>query len=374
MIRTAVIMAGGSGERFWPLSRARKPKQLLPLLSEKMMIEETIERIDGIIAVEDIYIITSKALIEPIRKALPNIPAQNIIAEPYKRNTAPCLALAAAFISAKYAEKYSSEHISVAVLTADQDINPIDGFKATLNEILEFVEKDKSICTIGINPVRPETGYGYVEVGDAFKSPDKCEIKKVLAFREKPNFEIAKQYAASGLHLWNSGMFFFRLDTFIEGLIKHLPDVGNGIANMRDKYLNNTNEVFESSFDAIDSIFEAFPDISIDYGLMEKSDNIYTANALFSWDDVGSWDALDRVKGKDANGNVADGEIGLVDCSNSIIINKSSNKDMIIGAIGLDDFVVVATDDSVMICPKDKVQDVKKCVQLLRKESKDKWL
>ena len=174
MKRTAVIMAGGSGERFWPLSRIKKPKQLLPLLSEKMMIEESIDRVSGLIDLEDIFIITSKQLVQAIRNALPYLPAQNIIAEPYKRNTAPCLALAAGFIAAKYSNQYLSDEISVSVLTADQDIKPEQGFKDTVNNILKFVEKGDSICTIGITPTRAETGYGYVR--------DRLKISALLQF------------------------------------------------------------------------------------------------------------------------------------------------------------------------------------------------
>ena len=181
-------------------------------------------------------------------------------------------------------------------------------------------------------------------------------------------------YCRSGVHFWNSGMFFFRLDYFINSMKKHLPDVGNSIDEIRNKYYNHTDIVFESSFENIDEIFSKFPDISIDYGLMEKVENVYTTKALFDWDDVGSWDALDRVKTKDEFGNVNEGIISMVECTDSIIINKSSNEKMIVGAIGLDNFVVVVTDDSVMICPKDKVQDVKKCVQNLKSNDMDKWL
>lgn len=374
MKRTAVIMAGGSGERFWPLSRMKKPKQLLALLSEKMMIEESIDRVSGLIDAEDIFIITSKLLLEPIREALPHIPKENIIAEPYKRNTAPCLALAAGFIAAKYQNDYKEENISVAVLTADQDIKPEQGFKNTVSFILDFVEKGNSICTIGIPPNRPETGYGYVETDSKFQSTTECEIKKVIAFREKPNLETAKEYCSSGLHFWNSGMFFFRLDYFVDSLKLHLPEVGNQIDTIKSKYNGKTSTAFESSYEGIDEVFKNFPDISIDYGLMEKAENVYTANALFDWDDVGSWDALDRVISKDDSGNVSEGINAVVDCNNSIIINKSTNEQMVIGAIGLDNFVVVVTDDSVMICPKEKVQDVKKCVQNLKANDLHKWV
>lgn len=365
MKRTALIMAGGSGERFWPLSRTKKPKQLLNLLSEKTMLEESIERVEGLINYEDIFIITSEVLLEPIRKSLPKLPKANVIAEPYKRNTAPCLALGAAFILAKYQNEYKADEISVSVLTADQEISPVNGFKHTVSEILNHVEANEAICTIGITPTRPETGYGYVEVEDKFQHADKCEIKKVKDFREKPNRETAEKYAKSGLHFWNSGMFFFRLDTFVNAMIKELPEVGTKINDMKEAYSGNTETDFAGAFSQIAPIFEGFPNISIDYGLMEKYSNICTASALFNWDDVGAWDAIERVKAKDNCGNIIEGREALIDCKNTVVVNKSS-KEITLGAIGLEDFVVVITDDAVLISPKDRVQDVKLCVGKLR--------
>lgn len=369
MKRTAIIMAGGSGERFWPLSRTKRPKQLLNLLSDQTMLEESIKRVDGIIDNKDVFIITSEVLLEPIRNSLPNLPKENVIAEPYKRNTAPCLALAAGFIAAKYQNEYKPSEISVSVLTADQDISPVSGFKNTVEQILKFVEQKEAICTIGITPTRPETGYGYVEIEEKFHTPEITEIKKVKAFREKPNRQTAEEYHKSGLHFWNSGMFFFRLDTFIAGMQKELPEVGSKIMDIAKEYSGNTETAFEKAFANIAPIFEKFPDISIDYGLMEKYSNIYTASAQFKWDDVGAWDAIDRVKEKNSEGNIIEGSEALIDCSNTVLINKSA-KNITVGAIGLEDFVIVVTDDAVLISPKDRVQDVKKCVQKLRQDNK----
>ena len=168
-------------------------------------------------------------------------------------------------------------------------------------------------------------------------------------------------------------MFFFRLDTFINGMIEYLPEVGTKIEQIKHSYLENTEIAFDFAFKGISTLFSQFPDISIDYGLMEKYNNIYTANALFEWDDVGSWDALDRVKPRDEQGNISEGVSAIIDCENSIFVNKSSGK-IAIGAIGLEDFVVVVTDDSVMICPKTKVQEVKKCVQKLKSQENMDWV
>ncbi len=375
MKRTAVIMAGGSGERFWPMSRKRKPKQLLPLATEKTMIEESIERISPLISAEDVFIITSEILLEPLRKALPVLPHENIVAEPYKRNTAPCLALAAAFIAEKYSKSFSPSEISIAVLTADQSITPMEKFTETVDGALSFVEKNKAICTIGIQPSRPETGYGYIEVdrkdSGLSNNPD---IIPVVRFREKPDLETAQHFLESNNFLWNSGMFFWRLDVFIESMIKYLPEVGSKIDILRNCYQNETGKAFFGPHIKAAPVFEAFPDISIDYGLMEKADNVYVARALFSWDDIGSWDSLDRVRQSDNDGNIIHGNNSVFDTKNSVIINSSTKDHIIFAGFGLENMVVVVTDDAVLVCPKDRVQEVKKCVELIKKKDGHSWL
>lgn len=376
MKRTAVIMAGGSGERFWPLSRRRKPKQLLNLNNDdKSMIQEAIERIEPLIKPDDIFIITGKLLLEPIRDALPQLPPQNVIAEPAKKNTAPCLALAAGFIKEKYSKDYNENEISIAVLTADQKISPNDKFVETVNTALEYVEKNKVLSTIGIPPSRPETGYGYIEVDDLYEnSIDKAEVKSVKAFREKPDYEKAMEYAKSGKYLWNSGMFFWRLDTFIESMIKSLPEVGADINSIANVYEGKTEIDFECPFQDLNSIFNQFPSVSIDYGLMEKADNVVVTKALFEWDDIGSWDALDRYKDKDENHNVKIGDSINTDTNNSIIVNNSKNGKILVSTLGLDDMTVIVTDDAVMVCPKNRVQEVKKNVEKIKQSNKTDWL
>ncbi len=375
MKRTAVIMAGGSGERFWPLSRTRKPKQLLNLASDKTMLEDSIERISPLIPVQDIFIITSQALLEPMRKALTELPPENIVAEPLKRNTAPCLALAAGFIAERYKEEgYTESEISIAVLTADQNIYPNEEFIRTIESALDYVENYPTLATIGIQPDRTETGYGYIEVDSAFdKANNNLDIKQVLRFLEKPNIEKANEFLKKGNYLWNSGMFFWRLDTFINTMKKYTPEIGNKIDDIRKGYTKKTGITLPEALDRITPIFETCPNISIDYALMEKADNVVVAKATFTWDDIGSWDSLPRVKKPDSDGNIIQGNTSMIDVKNSVIIN-ASNKDKIIAGLGLDGFVIVSTDDAVLICPKDKVQDVKKCVEKIRNEKGDKYL
>ena len=373
---TALIMAGGSGERFWPLSRTKLPKQLLILGdNEKTMLRQAIERISPIIDVEDIFIITGEHLLEPIRNELPELPAENVIAEPAKRNTAPCLALGAAFIKAKY-YNYDEKDISIAVLTADHIITPTSKFVLTVENALDYVNENEVLVTIGIVPGRVATGYGHIEIDDPHKYWVDGKAKKVLSFREKPSFMKAKEYNNSGKFLWNSGMFFWRLDVFIKTMIECLPEVGNKISNMAAKYTGSTNIAFDTSFEAIDTIFNDFPSISIDYGLMEKAKNTACVKSQFSWDDCGSWDAMERIMPKDKDENLLRGNTILLNSKKSIAVNSSKDQKMILTAFGMENVAIILTDDAVMVCPKDEVQEVKQIVEKIKAdpELKEKYL
>jgi mannose-1-phosphate guanylyltransferase len=376
MQNVAIIMAGGSGERFWPLSRKNTPKQLLKLGdNEKTMLRQAIERIQPVIDITDVYIITGQHLLEPIRNELPDLPQENVIAEPAKRNTAPCLALGAAFIRAKYSHLETKE-ISIAVLTADHIITPTDRFVDTVNNALEFVAENQYLTTIGIVPSRTETGYGYIEIDQAHSEWTNGIAKEVVSFREKPSFEKAEEYIESGKFLWNSGMFFWRLDTFTEAMKVCLPKVGQHILTMSEKYHKHTEEALESYFEGVKEIFEAFPNISIDYGLMEKVGNAACVKSQFNWDDCGSWDAMERIMDKDDSGNLNRGKSILLESKDTILINSSEKKDMILTGFGLDNLAVIATDDAVMVCPKDRVQEVKTIVEEMKKDDdlKEKYL
>lgn len=355
MIRNVVIMAGGSGERFWPLSRKNKPKQLLELTSlGKVMIAEAIDRIAPMIDYENVYIITGEHLKKPIEDALPQLPKENIIAEPAKRNTAPCLALAAGIL----ANKHKGKEQSIAVLTADQIIAPEENFRETISKALDYVEQHGVISTIGIVPDRPETGYGYIETGSMLND-DEIGIFEVVSFKEKPNEATAKKYLASGKYLWNSGMFFYRLDTFIEEMKLNAPEIGNKI-----EQLTEINPDMRS-------IFESFAGISIDYALMEKTKKAVVTEANFYWDDLGAFDALDRVNNKDENGNIIKGNVVAINCKDSIIIN-STNK--LATAYGLSEAVLIQTDDAVMSCSKKDAQHVKQIVDAMKAKGLERYL
>lgn len=350
-----VIMAGGSGERFWPLSRMRQPKQLLALTSSSMMIEEAIDRIAPLIPSERILIITSEILQQPLIDALPGIPPENVIAEPAKRNTAPCLALACSVIRAREA----GNDALMAVLTADHFIGNADAFRADVSRALTFASTYDALVTIGIPPTRPETGYGYIHVGE----PTVVQgVSHVVEFKEKPDVATALDYVRSGRYVWNSGMFFWRTEALRTAMLDVLPEVGKAIDTL-------TEGVATADGARLADVFASLPDISIDYGVMERSHNVHVVPATFPWDDVGSWDALERMRPLDDAGNVLDGQITVVDTEGSIIVNALGRQHTVT-AVGLRDTVVVVTKDATMVCPKDRAQDVKRIVTALRTQDR----
>jgi mannose-1-phosphate guanylyltransferase len=286
------------------------------------------------------------------------------------------LALSAAFIAERYSgEGFEPKDISVAVLTADQSIEPNEGFVKTIDFILNYVENNPFLATIGIQPNRPETGYGYIQVNEPFdKNNIETEIKPIIRFVEKPDVATAEKYLESGKFLWNSGMFFWRLDNFIQAMKIHLPEVGEKISEIQKNYHKKTQFALPEALDRITPIFEKFPNISIDYGIMEKVNNAVVAKALFNWDDIGSWDSLDRIKHRDEHGNIIEGVTAIFETKDSVIINASSNSKTVVAGFGFENMVIVVTDDAVLFCPKDRVQEVKKCVEILRKNNGEKWL
>jgi mannose-1-phosphate guanylyltransferase len=366
MQRFAVIMAGGSGERFWPASRKARPKQLLRLTDAQLsMLEEAIARIEPLIPLENVLVATSELLAAPIAEALPSLPRENILAEPRKRNTAACLALAAAHLERRHGDP---TELAMAVLTADHKIGAPDQFRATVDAALEFATSSDALVTIGVVPTRPETGYGYIEI--AHPGPRAAEplaTWPVAKFREKPDLETARTYAASGRHLWNSGMFFWRVSTFRQGLATHMPD----LAAATDQMVRAIGTVKTDSSD-LDEIFEPLADVPVDIGLMEKARNVHVIRAVFPWDDVGAWDALARTRTLDADGNVVTGEAVLVDTRDSIIFNEAGDA-MAVAVIGLEGIVVATTPDGVLVCRKDRAQDVRRALQEIRTRSGERF-
>ncbi|MCL1883845.1 MAG: sugar phosphate nucleotidyltransferase [Defluviitaleaceae bacterium] len=349
MKTTAVIMAGGKGERFWPKSRAGLPKQFLSFSNDgKTLIQLTVERHLTLVAHKDIFIVTNKEYVEIVAEQLPNIPPQNILAEPMPKNTAPCVAFAAAVIEKKYGDAL------MLILSSDHLIKYEEMYVDTLSRALEIAKEGENIVTIGIMPTFPETGYGYINFGkDSGHYPGAYSVKR---FVEKPDANTAKEYLSSGQYLWNSGMFVWKLSTIVQKFKELLPETYIGASKIGKAHgTPEYEQVLKSQFDS-------FKSESIDYGIMEKATPIYTLPGNFGWDDVGSWLALERVNKTNESGNIVRGDVITIDTHNSTIIGNKK----LIAAVGLEDIVIVDTDDAILICAKDATQDVKKVIENLR--------
>lgn len=343
----ALIMAGGIGSRFWPRSKEKTPKQLLKILGENTMIQSTVDRLDGIISKENIFIITNKIQREEIIRQLPEIPAENILEEPFGRNTAACIGLASIIIEEK------CDDAVIVVLPADHIIRDKESFHKTLALAADFADKDKGLVTIGIIPTRPETGYGYIQIDDEIITDN---IHKVLTFAEKPNYATAVRFLESGDFLWNSGMFIWRIDSILEEMRKYMPELSEGLEIIKkDIKTSNFTEV-------LINVYGQLRKISIDYGVMEKSQKVFLVKGDFGWSDVGSWEEVYQLSPKNDEGNALVGQVFTDDTTESYIY--SPNK--FTAVIGAENFIVINTDDALLICRRDKAQDVKKVIEHLK--------
>ena len=348
MKKTALIMAGGRGERFWPKSRKSLPKQFLSLTDDgKTMIQLTVERILPLVKMEDIYISTNRDYKELVRQQLPEIPEENILCEPVGRNTAPCIGLGAVHMWKKYGDAV------MYVLPSDHLIKYTSIFLSTLTDAGEVAEQGENLVTLGITPDCPETGYGYIKflpdqmLGRAFE---------VDRFVEKPDLETAKEYVASEQYLWNSGMFIWKVSTILKNLETYLPETYQGLNRIAAAIGTEEEEL------VLEKEFSAFQSESIDYGIMEKAKNIYILSGSFGWDDVGSWLAVGRLKTSNEFGNVINGNVVSVNTKNCII----QGEEKLIATIGLSDLIVVDSTDAILICEKNSAGDIKKVLENLR--------
>ncbi|MGL4991137.1 MAG: mannose-1-phosphate guanylyltransferase [Sarcina sp.] len=335
----ALVMAGGKGTRFWPLSTEDKPKQFLRLVGQKTMIQMTVERIKETVSIDRIFICTTKKYVDLVREQVPEISLENIIIEPEGRNTAPCIALSTMMIKRKF------EEAKVLVLPSDHLIKNVNRF----HEIVELGEKflherKETILTLGMKPTRAEIGYGYIKVGERINNKI---IYKVENFVEKPNKEYAFRYFTSGEYLWNSGMFIWDNNYILDLFKKYLPDTYRNLENI--KFLDEENiELFlEKNYKYTDMI-------SVDYGILEKIKNICVIPCEIGWDDVGNWTSVERYSEKDQAGNVFKGEGILYNSKNNIVL---ANKKILINNV--EDLIVVETDDYVMISSKKEEQEIK---------------
>lgn len=359
MTLTAVIMAGGKGERFWPKSRTNLPKQFLNISGNKSMIQQTIARLRKLIDISQIFIITNELYAELIRVQLPDLPVDNILIEPVGRNTAPCVGLASIIIEERFPDS------TMIVLPSDHIIQDEDGFIHILKTASEIASEGDNLVTLGITPTYPETGYGYIESSRDIKERNGLEVHKVNKFVEKPNLETAQQYLDSGNFFWNSGIFAWKTSVIRNYIQIHMPQMHEILETMKLELLagNDRNEVVLREFPRM-------PDQSIDYGIMEKVDNIYVIPCVFGWDDVGSWTALERINDLDENGNVIKGNILNLDTKRCII--ESNGK--LIATLGIEDLIIVDTEDVTLICTKDKAQEVKVLLKELRTQKLEKYL
>ena len=353
---TALIMAGGRGERFWPRSRRNMPKQFLTLTDDgKTMIQLTVERILPLVDMEDIYIATNKDYRQLALEQLPGIPEENILCEPIGRNTAPCIGLGAVHIAKKY------EDAIMLVLPSDHLIKFNKMYQTTLRDACRIAEKGTNLVTIGIMPDYPETGYGYIKF-DA-KEPEGGAYR-VDRFVEKPSLEVAKEYLAAEEYLWNSGQFIWKVSSILKNLKQYMPDTYERLLRIQEAIGTEEEEqILDREFHEMDSQ-------SIDYGIMEKAKDIYILPGAFGWDDVGSWLAVERIKKTNEFGNVVNGNIITVNTKNCII--QGGKK--LIAAVGLQDLIIVDTEDATLICEKDNTGDIKKVLENLKICNRDEYL
>lgn len=355
---TAIIMAGGSGERFWPLSTPEKPKQLLKIFSEKTMIRETVDRILPIIPKENIFIATNELQAKAVIDELVDIPKENIIIEPSFKDTAAAIGYASVIIENKFKNIVKNgEKIEVVVLASDHLIKKEEEFRDIVKLGANEASENGVIVTLGIKPSKPETGYGYIEVKEE-KKLNLNEIYKVRRFREKPNLETAESYVASGKYLWNSGMFIFTTETIFKNfdvLMEEHTEVFNDIRKKIDENMSGlelTNLVRDD--------FEKFEKISIDFGIMEYSKNIRVIPVDIDWNDIGSFNALEEVFDKNESGNIVRYcNIKELDSSSNIIIGDN----ITISLLGVNDLVVVKNGDNILIANKNRTQDIKKIIK-----------
>lgn len=354
---TAVIMAGGSGERFWPLSTPEKPKQLLKIFSEKTMIRETVDRILPIIPADRIFIATNELQEIAVKAELKDIPAENIIIEPAFKDTAAAIGYSALVIESRLKNSLKDgEKIEVVVLASDHLIRDEKLFRDVVTKGAEEASKSGVIVTLGIKPDKPETGYGYIEAKTETKI-ELNEVYKVKRFREKPNLETAENYVASGKYLWNSGMFIFTTETIFKNfdvLMEEHTEVFNSI---KGKLLQNKTGLELTNLVRDD--FEKFEKISIDFGVMEYSKNIRVIPVDIGWNDIGSFNALDEVFPKNSAGNVVRNSTVLeLDAMDNIVVGDGAK----ISLLGVKDLVVVKNGDNILIASKARTQDIKKII------------
>ena len=336
----ALIMAGGKGTRFWPLSTEDKPKQFLKLIGDKTMIQMTVERVLPIIPMDRIYICTGERYVDLIKEQVPNLPVENIIIEPEGRNTAPCITLSSLVIKRKYKDA------TMVVLPSDHLIENEDRFRNIILKAEQYLNiNNKGIVTLGMSPTRPETGYGYIK----YDNNTNMEVLKVDRFVEKPDKETAEKYLKEGNYLWNGGMFLWKVNTILSEVKKYIPNTYEVLSEIEHVSDENLQELINNRYSKTD-------EISIDYAVLEKSNDIYVIKSDIGWDDIGTWMAMDRYREKDNYENIYDENTISIDSRNSLEIGNS-DKQVIM--IGVDNIATIVSDDGIYIVKKSLLENIK---------------
>jgi mannose-1-phosphate guanylyltransferase len=347
-----LIMAGGAGTRFWPKSRERHPKQLLPIIGEGTMLQNTVRRLQPLVPAENIFVISNTVQYPGIVKQLPMLPVENIIVEPRPKNTAACIGLGAIRLQEREPDGV------MIVLPADHLIGDDEVFRETLSNAAKIAAEKDVLITIGIQPGYPATGYGYIQYSEERISAGSATAYRVKTFAEKPNLETAQRFLDSGDFLWNSGIFVWRLPVIMAQLEEHLPHLHDGLREIAP-YLGKPEQN-----QIVDRVYQQIKSISIDYGVMEKAQNVVVLRGQFRWNDLGSWDEVYKLLPKDQDYNATCDQPHLMLESSGCLVDVPGKT---VAALGLRDLIIVETEDALLLCPRSRAQDVKELVELIKR-------
>ena len=358
--RFIIIMAGGRGERFWPKSRLARPKHLQPIVGDKTMLAQTVERVAPLVPAENLIVITNAEQRAIILEDLPQLAREQVVGEPIGRDTAAAVGLATVLVKAKDPEA------TYAILPADHVIHDGDAYRTVLDRAFSAAEQTGSLVTIGIKPTEPATGYGYIHVGDSQSEVEGAPVYDVQRFVEKPTLATAQGYIESGEYFWNAGMFIWKASAIDQALKLHTPILYEGL-----QQISSGLEAGESVEALMETIYPTLEKISVDFAIMEKASNVTMVESAFDWDDVGAWPAIERHYPKDEAGNVTKGTAIFEQSANNIVVSENGHLTAI---IGVEDLIVVHTADATLVCHKDKAQEIKGIVKQLGENEKFKHL
>jgi mannose-1-phosphate guanylyltransferase len=355
----AFVLAGGTGTRFWPLSRRSNPKQLLSIGDHPVMIRDTLDRLEGFLGPDRIFVITAAEHADALREEVEEIPDENIIVEPEGRDTAACAGLTGIVTKKRF-----DEDTAIGFFPADHRIEDHSAFRNATEKAVEGCLSTEGIITFGIEPDKPATGYGYIIPDDDGGNQD--HLKKVKRFTEKPNRDRATSFIEQQSALWNSGMFFWSTRTILREIESSLPDLYDGLREIARDW-----DSVDSLNEALNRTYPSLPKTSVDYGIIENSDNIWTLPVEFNWNDLGTWDTVEVLLDPDDCDNHVEGEASLLDVSDSVIVNQDGP---FVGAIGMHSTIIVSTEDALLVCPKNRAEDVKKLVNSLQNSGREDLL